>query len=121
MMKSKKWKITFQIKYRHYEYKVMPFKLTNAPAICQQMINDALRDLLDITVVAYFNDILVYSEDSAKHEKHVKQILKHLAKYNLCFKPKKCKWFKEEIKFLEFMIERNSIQINSDKLRAVHK
>ena len=109
MMKSKKWKTAFQIKYEHYKYKVMPFELTNAPATCQQMINNALRDLLDITVVAYLNDILVYSEDSAKHEEHVKQILKCLMKYNLCLKLKKCEWFKEEVKFLKFMIERNSI------------
>ena len=55
------------------------------------MINDALRDLLDIIVVIYLNDILVYLENSIKHEKHVKQILKHLMKYNLHFKLKKCK------------------------------
>ena len=46
----------------------MPFEFTNALATCQQMINNALRDLLDVTVVTYLNDILVYSEDSAKHE-----------------------------------------------------
>ena len=68
----------------------MSFEFINTSATCQQMINDALRDLLDITVVAYFNDILIYSEDFVKHEKHVKQILKHLAKYNLCFKSEKC-------------------------------
>ena len=68
----------------------MPFEFTNALATCQQMINNALRDLLDVTVVTYLNDILVYSEDSAKHEKHVKQILKCLMKYNLCLKSEKC-------------------------------
>ena len=60
----------------------MSFELTNASATCQQMINNAFRDLLDVTVVAYLNDILIYSEDSAKHEKHVKQVFKCLAKYN---------------------------------------
>ena len=68
----------------------MPFEFINASATCQQMINDTLKDLLDVTVVAYFNDILVYSEDSAKHEEHVKQIFKHLMKYNLHFKSEKC-------------------------------
>ena len=87
----------------------MPFELINASATCQQMINNALRDLLDVTVVAYLDDILVYSEDFTKHEKHVKQVLKHLAKYNLHLKLKKCEWSKEEVKFLEFMIKRNSI------------
>ena len=87
----------------------MSFKFINTSVICQQMINDALRDLLNITVVAYFNDILVYLKDFIKYKKHVKQIFKHLTKCNLCLKPEKCEWFKEEIKFLEFMIERNSI------------
>ena len=109
MMKGEKWKTAFQIRYEHYKYKVMSFEFTNTSATCQQMINDALRDLLDITVVAYFDDILVYSENSTKHEEHVKQILKHLVKYNLHLKLKKCEWFKEKVKFLEFMIKRNSI------------
>ena len=50
----------------------MSFEFTNVSATCQQMINNALRDLLDVIVVAYFNDILIYLKDSAKHEKHVK-------------------------------------------------
>ena len=99
----------------------MSFEFINALATCQQMINDALKDLLDIIVVVYLDDIFVYSENSVKHEKHVKQIFKCLMKYNLCLKSEKCEWFKKEVKFLEFMIERNLIQINSDKLRAVHK
>ena len=121
MMKGEEWKTAFRTRYGHYEYKVMPFGLTNAPATCQQMINDALRDLLDVTVVAYLDDILVYSEDPAKHEEHVKQVLERLAKYNLRLKPEKCEWSKEEVKFLGFMIGRNSIRIDPDKLRAVHE
>ena len=50
----------------------MSFKLTNTSATCQQMINDALRDLFNVTVVTCFNDIFVYLKNSAKHEKHVK-------------------------------------------------
>ena len=50
----------------------MSFKLINASATCQQMINDALKDLLNVIIVAYLDNILVYSENSAKHEKHVK-------------------------------------------------
>ena len=69
----------------------MSFELTNTSATCQQMINNTLRDLLDITVVAYLDDILVYLKNFTKHEKHVKQILKCLTKYNLCLKPEKCK------------------------------
>ena len=91
MMKGKKWKTAFQTQYRHYKYKIMSFEFINALATCQQMINNAFRDLFNVTVVAYLDDILIYLKNLTKHEKHVKQILKHLAKYNLQLKPKKCK------------------------------
>ena len=119
MKTGKEWKTTFRIRYGHYKYKVMPFDLTNASATCQQMINDALRDLLDVTVIAYLDDILIFFKDPVKHEDHVRQVLKHLMKYKLCLKPEKCKWSKKEVKFLGFMIENNLIQINPTKLAAV--
>ena len=68
----------------------MLFELINALVTCQQMINDAFKDLLNIIIIAYLNDILVYLKDFIKHEKHVKQIFKCLMKYNLHFKFKKC-------------------------------
>ena len=68
----------------------MSFELINASATCQQMINNALRDLLDVTVVAYFDDIFVYLKNSVKHEEHVKQIFECLMKYNFCLKSEKC-------------------------------
>ena len=55
------------------------------------MINDTFRNLLDVTVVTYLNNILIYLKDFAKYEKHVKQIFKCLIKYNFYFKSKKCK------------------------------
>ena len=119
MKAGEEWKTAFRTRYGHYEYKVMPFGLTNAPATCQQMINDALRDLLDVTVVAYLDDILIYSKDPAKHESHVKQVLERLANYKLRLKPEKCEWSKEEVKFLGFMIGKNSIRIDPAKLAAV--
>ena len=119
MKAGEKWKTAFRIRYGHYKYKVMFFDLTNASATCQQMINDVLRDLLNVTVIAYLDDILIFFKDSAKHEDHVRQVLECLVKYKLCLKSEKCKWSKKEVKFLEFMIENNLIQINLIKLAAV--
>ena len=73
------------------------------------MINDILKNLLNVTVIADLNNILIYLKNFAKYKKHVKQIFRYLAKYNFCFKSEKCKWFKKKVKFLEFMIERNLI------------
>ena len=49
----------------------MPFGLTNAPATFQSLMNDIFRDMLDVCVVIYLDDILVYSKNDKDHEKHV--------------------------------------------------
>ena len=67
MKEGEEWKIAFRTRYGHYKYLVMPFGLTNALATYQALINNVLRHHLDKTVVAYLNDILVYSEDEEEH------------------------------------------------------
>jgi hypothetical protein len=65
------WKTSFHTRYGSYEWLVMPFGLTNAPAEFQWFVNSIFADLLDVCVVVYLDDILVYSEDEASHEEHV--------------------------------------------------
>jgi hypothetical protein len=69
----------------------MPFKLTNTPAICQALINNILRTHLDITIVAYLNNILVYSKTLEEHKVYIRQVLECLAKADLRLKLKKYK------------------------------
>ena len=66
---------TFQTRYKSYKYKVLPFGLTNRPAIYQRYINDILIDYLDVFYIVYLNDILIYLEDPFKHELHIKLVL----------------------------------------------
>ncbi|KAL6352553.1 hypothetical protein LRP88_13017 [Fusarium phalaenopsidis] len=69
------WKTAFRTKYGLFEYLVMPFGLTNAPAAFQRMINNVLREHLDIFVVCYLDDILIFSKTEEEHTEHVhKQI-----------------------------------------------
>ncbi|CCO37425.1 Retrotransposable element Tf2 155 kDa protein type 1 [Rhizoctonia solani AG-1 IB] len=64
------WKTAFKTKYRLFEYLVMPFGLTNAPAAFQRFMNNLFRNLLDITMVVYLDDILIFSKDPAEHSNH---------------------------------------------------
>jgi len=73
---SDEWKTSFRTCYGSYEWLVMPFGLSNAPAAFQWFVNTIFADLLDICVVVYLDDILIYSEDEASHEEHVREVLR---------------------------------------------
>ncbi|KAF8748732.1 hypothetical protein RHS01_10578 [Rhizoctonia solani] len=72
------WKTAFRTKYGLFEYLVMPFGLTNAPAAFQHFMNDLFRDLIDVTVVIYLDDILIFSENPEEHPAHVKECYFHV-------------------------------------------
>jgi len=71
---------------------IMSFELINVSATCQEIINDALRQYLNIFVIAYLNDIVIYLITLKKHVQHVFQILKCLNQRNLRLKSKKCEF-----------------------------
>ena len=72
------WKTAFRTRYGHFEYYVMPFGLSNAPATFQAYINHALVGLINVTCVVYLDDILIYSEDLAQHTEAVRRVLERL-------------------------------------------
>ncbi|MBW0514825.1 hypothetical protein O181_054540 [Austropuccinia psidii MF-1] len=79
----------FRTKYGSYEYLVMPFGLTNAPASFQNLVNDIFADFLDIFVVVYLDDIMVFSSSEEEHFKHVASVLHRLTDNNLIAKASK--------------------------------
>lgn len=74
------WKTTFRTGYGHFEYTVMLFGLTNAPATFQHFINYCLRNYLYIFFTAYLDDILIYSETLEDHVAHSHRVLEALQK-----------------------------------------
>ena len=68
------WKTTLHTRYGSYEFQVMHYRLTNAPATFQHFMNKVFKDLLDVCVVIYLNDILIYSENPDKHVKQVNKV-----------------------------------------------
>ena len=69
----------------------MPFSLTNASTAFQQFMNNIFSDLLDVCVVIYLDDILIYSNNMSKHHRHVEEVLKCLHKAGFYAKAEKCK------------------------------
>lgn len=119
MKEGEEWKTAFRTRYGLYEYLVMPFGLTNAPATFQRMINEQLHEYLDVFVVAYLDDILVYSKTKNDHIQHIKKVMDKLQKANLLLKLEKCKFHQEEVAFLGFIVGRHGIRMNPDKVDAV--
>ena len=73
----------------------MSFKLINASAIFQELINHVLYNHLNEFVIAYLDDILIYSENEEDHKKQIKKILRRFQKKNLYLKSEKCKFHKQ--------------------------
>ena len=89
-------KPVFKNRYSHYEYLVMPFRLTNAPVAFMDLMNKVFHPYLDQFVVVVIDDILVYSKDAQEHEHHLWIALQILREKQLFAKLSKCDfWFKE--------------------------
>jgi hypothetical protein len=115
------WKTAFRTKFGLYEYLVMPFGLTNAPAAFQKMINNVLRENLDIFVVAYLDDILIFSGTEEEHRKHVHWVLDTLQKAKLLVEPTKCEFHTHEVNFLGYTIRPNEVAMEKSKIDAVRE
>ena len=119
MKEGEEWKTAFRTRYGHFEYLVMPFGLTNAPATCQELMNNLLREHLDIFVIVYLDDILIYSKEETEHEQHVQTILKILWDNELQVDPDKCRWHQEEVEFLGCVVGKNGVKMSENKIQVV--
>ena len=113
------WLTAFRTRYGHFESLVMPFGLTNAPAVFQHLINDVFRDLLDVSVLAYLDDILIFSRDPAQHDAHVREVLRRLIATGLYCNPKKCEFSTTRTDYLGFTISPDGIHMSERKIQAV--
>nr|GEV36322.1 retrotransposon protein, putative, Ty3-gypsy subclass [Tanacetum cinerariifolium] len=97
-------KTTFKTRYGHYEFEVISFGLTNAPAVFMDLMNRVCKPYLDRFVIVFIDDILIYSRNRKEHEGHLKLILKLIKEEELYAKFSKCKFWlskgeKEEAAF----------------------
>ncbi|KAK3567115.1 hypothetical protein QTP86_010087, partial [Hemibagrus guttatus] len=105
--------------HSHYEYRVMPFGLTNAPGVFQALINGVFQDLLGKRVIAYIDDILVYSKSLEEHVLHIREVLSHLQRHHLYVKLEKCEFHRTTVTFLGYVISQRGVEMDMVKVRAV--
>ena len=97
----------------------MPFGLTNTPVAFQRFINDIFSDLLDVCVMIYLDDILIYSNNMSKHHWHVKEVLKRLHKASLYTKAEKYKFHSELVEYLEYILSPSGLTMSNDKVKII--
>jgi reverse transcriptase-like protein/integrase-like protein len=121
MAKGEEWKTAFRTRYGLFEWNVMPFGLTGAPAAFQRYLNDVLREYLDDFVSAYVDDILIYSSGSLKdHREKVKKVLRKVQEAGLQLDIDKCEFETQTVKYLGFVITAGKgIEVDPAKIEAI--
>src|SRR6185295_3717296 len=114
-------KTAFRTRYGHYEFLVLPFGLTNAPATFMTLMNDIFHEYLDEFVVVYLDDILIYSKTKEDHLKHLRKVLSKLREHRLYAKLKKCELFKNKVEYLGHYISGEGIAVDERKVEVIKK
>lgn len=113
------WKTAFRIWYGHFKYQVMPFGLSNAPASFQGYVNKILAEI-DVLDIVCLDDILIYTEDRGQgHVETVQWVLDILWKHGLFANLKKCRFHKDEVRFLGYVVSAWGARMEDEKIEAV--
>ncbi|CCO36088.1 hypothetical protein RSOLAG1IB_11825 [Rhizoctonia solani AG-1 IB] len=97
----------------------MTFGLTNAPAAFQYFMNDLFQDLLDVYVIIYLDDILIFSKNEVEHKFHVHNVLQHLETAQLFCKGSKCKFHCTRVEYLGIIVSDQGFSLDKLKIQAV--
>jgi hypothetical protein len=110
---------TFRTRYGHYEFTLVPFGLSNAPAVFMCLMNGVFRDYLDKFVIVFLDDIMVYSKSEEEHEQHLRMVLRVLREHQMYAKLNKCSFYKEQIHYLGHIISKDGITVDPEKIEAI--
>jgi hypothetical protein len=112
-------KMAFSTLYGLYEFTVMSFGLTNAPAYFMNLMNKVFMEYLDRFVVVFIDDILIYSKSDSDHEEHLRLVLQKLQDNQLYAKYSKCEFWIDEVPFLGHIISNGGILVDSAKVKEI--
>jgi hypothetical protein len=102
-------KTVFSTRYGLYEFTVMLFGLTNAPAYFMNLMNKVFMEYLDRFVMVFIDDILIYSQNDSDHDEHLWMVLQNLQDNQLYAKFTKCEFWLDEVAFLGHIISKGGI------------
>src|SRR5258707_3706833 len=97
----------------------MPFRLSNVPAAFQRFINEVIRDLMDVCMVGYLDNILIYSDSLEDHQDHVREVLRRLHTAGLYANLKKCKFHMDTVEYLGFILSPKGLQMDPTKVSTI--
>ncbi|WMV55223.1 hypothetical protein MTR67_048608 [Solanum verrucosum] len=110
---------TFRTRYGHYEFLVMSFGLTNAPAAFMDLMNRVFKQYLDLFVIVLIDDILIYSRSENEHIDHLRILLQILKDQQLFAKFSKCEFWLRSVAFLGHIVSSKGIEVDPKKTDAV--
>ncbi|CCO35747.1 Retrotransposable element Tf2 155 kDa protein type 1 [Rhizoctonia solani AG-1 IB] len=116
-----KWKTAFRTKYGLFKSLVMTFGLTNAPAAFQYFMNDLFQDLLDVYIIIYLDDILIFLKNEVEHEAHVHEVLQRLEAAQLFCKGSKCEFHRTRVEYLGIIVSNKGFSLDKLKIQAVQE
>jgi hypothetical protein len=112
-------KTAFSTRYGLYEYLVMSFGLTNAPAHFMYLMNSVFMPELDKFVVVFIDDILVFSKNEEEHAKHLRIVLQRLREHQLYAKFSKCEFWLKKVPFLGHVLSEKGIEVDPEKVKDI--
>jgi len=113
------WKTAFRTRYGLYEFQVIPFGLTNTPSTFQDMMNHIFSDMIDLGLLVYMDNFLIYPKTEEEHNQRVKEVLRRLQENQLAVSPDKCVWKTLEVEFLGYVIGHDGIKMAKGKVEVV--
>eukprot|EP00794_Sanderia_malayensis_P000881 gene881-biopygen146 len=111
-------KTAFATQNGHYEFRVMPFGLANAPATFQRLMDLVLSGLHWTHCLVYLDDVVVFAATEEEHLKRLDMVLEQIAKANLTLKPSKCQWLRDSVKFLGHIVSKEGVAVDPAKVRS---